>query len=76
MRGQEVDNRDIVPYNAYLSKLFNCHINVEVCARTRCVKYIHKYIYKGYDRTTMVLGMINETQQYLDARYIGPPEVA
>ncbi|XP_052185281.1 uncharacterized protein LOC127796918 [Diospyros lotus] len=24
----------------------------------------------------MVLGMINEIQQYLDARYIGPPEVA
>ncbi|XP_028078844.1 uncharacterized protein LOC114280672 [Camellia sinensis] len=76
VRGQEVDNRDVVPYNAYLSKLFNCHINVEVCARMRCVKYIHKYIYKGYDRATMVLGMINEIQQYLDARYIGPPEAA
>ncbi|XP_028060509.1 uncharacterized protein LOC114264102 [Camellia sinensis] len=76
VRGKEVDNRDIVPYNAYLSKRFNCHINVEVCAGMRCVKYIHKYIYKGYDRTTMVLGMINEIQQYLDARYIGPPEAA
>ncbi|XP_052200448.1 uncharacterized protein LOC127806909 isoform X1 [Diospyros lotus] len=76
VRGQEVDNRDVVPYNAYLFKLFNCHINVEVCAGMRCVKYIHKYIYKGYDRTTMVLGMINEIQQYLDARYIGPPEAA
>ena len=76
VRGKEVDNRDIVPYNAYLSKRFNCHINVEVCAGMRCVKYIHKYIYKGYDRTTMVLGLINEIQQYLDARYIGPPEAA
>ncbi|XP_028089713.1 uncharacterized protein LOC114290036 [Camellia sinensis] len=76
VRGQEVDNRDVVPYNAYLSKLFNCHINVEVCAGMRCVKYIHKYIYKGYDRTMMVLGSINEIQQYLDARYIGPPEAA
>ncbi|XP_028081957.1 uncharacterized protein LOC114283346 [Camellia sinensis] len=76
VRGKEVDNRDIVPYNAYLSKRFNCHINVEVCAEMRCVKYIHKYIYKGHDRTTMVLGLINEIQQYLDARYIGPPEAA
>ncbi|XP_028114888.1 uncharacterized protein LOC114312792 [Camellia sinensis] len=76
VRGQEVDNRDVVPYNGYLSKRFNCHINVEVCAGVRCVKYIHKYIYKGYDRTTMVLGLINEIQQYLDARYIGPPEAA
>ncbi|XP_028116875.1 uncharacterized protein LOC114314599 [Camellia sinensis] len=76
VRGQEVDNRDMVPYNAYLFKRFNCHINVEVCAGVRCVKYIHKYIYKGYDPTTMVLGLINEIQQYLDARYIGPPEAA
>ncbi|KAG5561267.1 hypothetical protein RHGRI_004335 [Rhododendron griersonianum] len=76
VRGHEVDNRDVVPYNPYLSKRFNCHINVEVCAGMRCVKYIHKYIYKGYDRTTMVLGSANEIQQYLDARYIGPPEAA
>ena len=76
VRGQEVDNRDVVPYNSYLSRMFNCHINVEVCAGLRCVKYIHKYIYKGHDRTTMVLGGINEIQQYLDARYIGPPEAA
>ncbi|KAI8554873.1 hypothetical protein RHMOL_Rhmol05G0130700 [Rhododendron molle] len=76
VRGQPVDNRDVVPYNAYLSRRFNCHINVEVCAGMRCVKYIHKYIYKGYDCTTMVLGSINEIQQYLNARYIRPPEAA
>ena len=70
VKGQDVDNRDVVPYNAYLSKMFNCHINVEVCAGIRCVKYIHKYIYKGHDRTTMVLGGVNEIQQYIDSRYI------
>ncbi|KAG5539463.1 hypothetical protein RHGRI_019865 [Rhododendron griersonianum] len=42
----------------------------------RCVKYIHKYIYKGHDRATMVLGSVNEIKQYLDGRYIGPPEAA
>ncbi|KAG5550493.1 hypothetical protein RHGRI_015459 [Rhododendron griersonianum] len=76
VRGQEVDNRDVVPYNPHLSKMFNCHINVEVCAGMRCVKYIHKYIYKGHDRATMVLGSVNEIKQYLDGRYIGPPEAA
>ncbi|KAG5552624.1 hypothetical protein RHGRI_010645 [Rhododendron griersonianum] len=76
VRGQPVDNRDVVPYNTYLSRLFNCHINVEVCAGMRCVKYIHKYIYKGHDRTTLVLGQIDEIKDYLDARYIGPPEAA
>ena len=74
--GLEVDNRDVVPYNEYLSRMFNCHINVEVCAGLRCVKYIHKYIYKGYNRTTMVLGGVDEIKQYLDACYIGPPEAA
>ncbi|KAI8563236.1 hypothetical protein RHMOL_Rhmol03G0096700 [Rhododendron molle] len=70
VRGHEVDNRDVVPYNPHLSKIFNCHINVEVFARMRCVKYI----YKGYDRTMMVLGLANEIKQYLDGRSIGPPE--
>ena len=47
IKGQPIDNRDAVPYNEYLSKKFNCHINVEVCASLRAFKYIHKYIYKG-----------------------------
>ena len=47
VRNKHVDNRDVVPYNAYLSRMFNCHINVEVCAGLRCVKYIHKYIFWG-----------------------------
>ena len=76
VKGHDVDNRDVVPYNPYLSRMFNCHINVEVCAGIRCVKYIHKYIYKGHDRTTMILGGMDEIQQYLDGRYIGPVEAA
>ena len=56
--------------------MFNCHINVEVCDGLRYIKYIHKYIFKGQDRTTFVLGIQDEIQQYLDSRYIGPPEAA
>ena len=74
IRGQKVDNRDVIPYNPYLSRMFDYHINVKVCAGIRCVKYIHKYIYTGHDQTTMVLGGGDEIQQYLDARYIGSPE--
>ena len=69
-----MNNKDVVQFNAYLSKIFNCHINVEVCAGMRCVKYMHKYIYKGHDHTTMVLRGIDEIQQYIDSRYIGSPE--
>ncbi|KAI8553607.1 hypothetical protein RHMOL_Rhmol05G0028800 [Rhododendron molle] len=55
VRGQRIDKRDVMPYNTYLSRKYNSHINVEVCAEIRSVKYIHKYIYKGHDRTMMVL---------------------
>lgn len=40
-------NEWIVPYNSYLSKHFNCHMNVKVCSSIKAVKYIYKYIYKG-----------------------------
>ncbi|XP_026458755.1 uncharacterized protein LOC113359313 [Papaver somniferum] len=40
-----------------------------------CKKYINKYIHKGGDRATMVLGEHDEIKQYIDARYIGTPEV-
>ncbi|PIA37121.1 hypothetical protein AQUCO_03100103v1, partial [Aquilegia coerulea] len=77
------DNRiDVDGYPIYRrrktgKKMFDCHINVEICASVRTVKYIHKYIYKGHDRTTMVVGAEDdEIQQYLDARYVGPTEAA
>ncbi|PIA29092.1 hypothetical protein AQUCO_06300048v1 [Aquilegia coerulea] len=77
VRGHLVDNKDVVPYNPHLSEMFDCHINVEICASVRAVKYINKYIYKGHDRTTMVVGAEDdEIQQYLDARYVGPTEAA
>ncbi|PIA65100.1 hypothetical protein AQUCO_00100527v1 [Aquilegia coerulea] len=77
VRGHLVDNKDVVPYNPHLSEMFDCHINVKICASVRAVKYINKYIYKGHDRTTMVVGAEDdEIQQYLDARYVGPTEAA
>ena len=39
-----MDNRWVVPYKKY-----NCHINVELCSTVKSVKYIYKYVYKGYD---------------------------
>ena len=53
---------------------YNCHINVEICASVEAVKYIHKYIYKGHDRTTVGLSdeqQRDEVKEYLDARYVG-----
>ncbi|XP_078440852.1 uncharacterized protein LOC144710886 [Wolffia australiana] len=75
-----IDNRWIVPYNKYLCKAFNCHINVEICSSVQSVKYQYKYVYKGHDRIQARVSATNlgtcsttpytqhdEAQEYLDA---------
>jgi len=55
--------------------MFNAHINVEVSADIRSVKYLFKYVYKGPDRVAAVItGPINKIQQYIDARYLSTTE--
>jgi hypothetical protein len=46
----------------------------QVCSSISAVKYLFKYVYKGHDRTTVVLQDVNEIQQYIDARYVSAPE--
>ena len=72
----QFDNRWIVLYNPYLRWKYRAHIYVAVCASVHSVKYIHKYIYKGSDRTTLQIAAgQNEIQRYLQGHYIGPTEV-
>ena len=47
VNGHRLDNRFIVPYNPLLTKKYQAHINVEICATVKSVKYLYKYIYKG-----------------------------
>ena len=49
VKNVDLDNRWIVPYNAWLSKKYNAHINLEACMSVKSVKYLYKYIYKGFD---------------------------
>ncbi|XP_062191291.1 uncharacterized protein LOC133895118 [Phragmites australis] len=83
VRKHELDNRWVVPYNPYLLRLFNCHINVEACSSIKAVKYLFKYIYKGHDRASVTVSEadkadsndnIDEIRQYRDARWVTPPE--
>jgi hypothetical protein len=80
VRGCELDNRWVVPYNPCLLRLFNYHINVEACGSIKAVKYLFKYIYKGHDRVFVVMrdagkaDDVDEIKQYRDARWMTPPE--
>ena len=92
-RGQtdfEVDNRWVVPYNPWLSLKYDSHINLEYCASIVSVKYIFKYVYKGYDclQTDTKFGAYrpqeghlptvdwDEITSHLDARYVSAPEAS
>jgi len=72
-----------MPYNPYLLRLFSCHIDVQACGSIKAVKYLFKYIYKGYERVSVAVkevdkedneGNIDEIKQYRDARWVTPPK--
>lgn len=80
-RGIEVDNRWIVPYNPYLTKRYDAHINVEICSSIKSIKYLFKYVYKGHDCANVELKQDepnvlhwDEITTFLDARYVSVPE--
>eukprot|EP00889_Picochlorum_renovo_P007452 jgi/Picre1/34482/NNA_001950.t1 len=76
------DNKDVVPYNAYLLKRFDCHINMEVCmSSTEAVKYVFKYVFKGHDLANIRIRSPvgpresrDEIQEYVQGRYVSSTE--
>ncbi|GBL74446.1 hypothetical protein AVEN_220506-1 [Araneus ventricosus] len=74
-----IDNRWVVPYNPWLLKTFNAHINVEVCASVKSVKYLYKYAYKGHDAASVKIqkeGALDhdEILSFVEGRYVSAPE--
>ncbi|GBM83182.1 hypothetical protein AVEN_43678-1 [Araneus ventricosus] len=61
-------------------KKFNAHINVEVCACVKSVKYLYKYVYEGHNAASVRLqsndGLLNNDEflTFLDGRYVSAPE--
>ena len=79
--GIVLDNRHVVPYNTKLLLKYQGHINMELCNQSSSIKYLFKYIHKGYDRIAARIvpfqqpqQPVDEIKQYLDCRYISPCE--
>jgi len=80
-----LDNRFVVPYNPTILVKYQTHVNVEWYNRSNSIKYLFKYINKGYDRIIAAIvsnekqGFLtdiprDEIKQYIDCRYISPCE--
>ncbi|KAK1353898.1 ATP-dependent DNA helicase [Heracleum sosnowskyi] len=85
-----LDNQWVVPYNRNLLVKYQCHMNVEICAHARSLKYLFKYCLKGHDRATVEIRgkkrrsetgekteePEDEIQSFFDGRYICGCEAA
>ena len=69
-----MDNRWVVPYNPYLLRKYDCHLNLEIVASVMGIKYITKYLTKGSDRVMVQNSdgsmAEDEIQTFINARYI------
>lgn len=74
--GRWVYQAFIVPYCAFLTLMFDAHINCEVVADSqRAIKYLFKYIFKGYDVANLKVmkdGVLNydEVANFINARFV------
>nr|XP_016442786.1 PREDICTED: uncharacterized protein LOC107768197 [Nicotiana tabacum] len=80
VRGMNMNNQWVVPYNPYLLMRHNCNINVEVCSGVKGIKYLYKYIYKGHDGCAVYIEsddgekIVDEIRNFQDARWVSLPE--
>lgn len=65
----------MVLHSLFLSCRYQAHINVEYCGSVKVIKYIHKYVYKSANQTTVALNTKTDKVTWHSLkRYIGPTE--
>jgi len=80
-----LDNCFVMSYNPTILLKYHAHVNVEWFNRSNSIKYLFKYINKGYDRIIVAIVSndkdgcsrelpTDEIKQYIDCRYISPCE--
>ncbi|XP_065658941.1 uncharacterized protein LOC136083468 [Hydra vulgaris] len=77
IKGNNVDNRWVVPYNPWLSKKYQAQIIVEAFMSVKAVKCLYKYMYKGHDCSNVLINEQvnhNEVNAFSDCRYVSAPE--
>ncbi|XP_025408974.1 uncharacterized protein LOC112682560 [Sipha flava] len=75
IKGVDIDNRWIVPYNPVLLRTCNAHVNVEYCSSVKSIKYVCKYVNKGSDQASFALeNEKDEIKTYESGRYINSSE--
>ncbi|XP_037086620.1 uncharacterized protein LOC119107301 [Pollicipes pollicipes] len=77
----DVDNRWIVPYNPFLSRALDGHVNMEIITRAvTCIRYVIKYVIKGGDQVMFPVSagdeVVDEIATYQQGRYLNAMEVA
>jgi hypothetical protein len=58
--GVILNNSHVVPHNVDLVIKFHAHINVEICSNPAMIKYLFKYVHKGFDKAKIVISRTHE----------------
>ena len=73
----------VVFYMPALTKLMDCHVNVDVCFTVNVFMYLYKYLFKGPDWTRFAIQSLrenetptNEIDDYITGRYLSATEAA
>lgn len=75
IKGVDVDNRWVVPYNPVRLRTCNAHMNVEYCHSVKSIKYECKYVNRGSNQASFALeNEKNEGKIYESGRYISSSE--